>query len=275
MLAQGVGDAGAGGSPSAGGALSLPPPVADDDKPVAGGSPPSPTGGWRQRAAQKAARLRAQAEGAMKEVREQVDQIDVTGKVASAASAAAGVKDKAAKAFTELTLNQEPGVNAVMATREDFTLQELVAEQDFVAECGRGNKKLLKFLCSTGVLMELVGFVVNTAKDDDGLLRRYQLPFVAAEALANAPLIAQFLLTTEGRPCLVRPRPLPLRPACCARTHAQLVQPAGGSEGAGRRVQEALFTFVEVDPARTTLDSLLCGYFAKVVLGLFDAQGKG
>ena len=40
-------------------------------------------------------------------------------------------------------------------------------------------------------------------------------------------------------------------------------------------MQQAPFTFVEVDPARTTLDSLLCGYFAKVVLGLFDAQGKG
>ena len=58
------------------------------------------------------------------------------------------MKEKAAKAFTEMTVNQEPGVNAAMAVPGEFLLADLIAEPDFLQECVRGNRypKMMNFV---------------------------------------------------------------------------------------------------------------------------------
>ena len=227
------------------GAMLAPPPVSTE---APGGREGGSVGGWRARAALTAARLRQQADAAVRAATESLETLEVGARVASAASAAADLskqaQEKAAKAFTEMTVSNEPGVNALMATRDgELLLSELIEEADFLPECHRGNRRLLKFLCDPHVLMELCGYIVNSANEQDGLVRRYQLPFIATDALANTPALAQFLLSSEGRPCL-----------------------------------EALFTFVDNGggngysaAAGARLDPLLAGYFCKVVLGLFSS----
>ena len=66
---------------------------------------------------------------------------------------------------------------------------------------------VLKMMDFVAVLMELCGYIVNEANDPDPheavseatrryqVIRRYQMPFVAAEALASTPALATFILS--------------------------------------------------------------------------------
>ena len=187
------------GTPTPSQPLSSPPPVTSvasggDGGGTSSGDEGSSVGGWRARAALKAARLRQQADAAVKAATESLETLEVGAKVASAANAAAEtakqaqvrshisargqqqseayaatssisavpaaaaacmpaaccrrrrrrrhmhtcccefacakccfespdplrsiLQEKAAKAFTEMTVSNEPGVNTLMATRD-------------------------------------------------------------------------------------------------------------------------------------------------------------
>ena len=91
--AEGAAAAAAAAAAGGGGVLSSPPPVSSGGDSQGGGSSSdeagSPGGGWRARAALKAARLRQQADAAVKAATESLEVLDVGAKVASAANAAA------------------------------------------------------------------------------------------------------------------------------------------------------------------------------------------
>eukprot|EP01051_Picozoa_sp_SAG22_P000693 SAG22_NODE_21_length_31784_cov_15.522897_2_plen_458_part_00 len=195
----------------------------------------SPSGGWRQRAAQKAMKLRTKADEAMKAANEQIADYNIGARVAAASKAAGDaatqVQKKATQAFNEFALAGETGVNVLML-REDVTLAEMIQESDFAEECRKRNKRLIKYLARPNVMMELVGFIVNAAGDEDGLMRRYQFPFVAVEAASSCPQLISAMVDEE-------------------------------------LVLEGLFNFLQTD---ADLDPLLAGYFQKLVTTMLQVE---
>ena len=117
-----------------------------------------------------------------------------------AAQTAGDLQRKAAAMMTEFGEAMGPeatGVDKELG-REDATLADVIAQADFLTELQRNNRRLIKHLSSPPVLTELVGYIVNASGDSDGMMRRFQLPFAAAEAIIAAPPIAAALATENG-----------------------------------------------------------------------------
>eukprot|EP01052_Picozoa_sp_SAG31_P034375 SAG31_NODE_4009_length_3668_cov_17.056598_2_plen_216_part_00 len=120
----------------------------------------------------------------------------------------------------------------VLLLREDITLTELIQEVDFVEECRKPNKRLIRHLTKPNVLMELIGFIVNPTGDEDGLVRRYKFPFTACEAATSTPALIAAIVADE-------------------------------------LVLQGLFNFLQTD---SELDPLLAGYFLKLLIQMMQDE---
>lgn len=123
-----------------------------------GGSPatsPSKRQGWRARAAQKASRIRAKAEDAMRQANNSLASYDLGSKVSAAAASARELADQAGAAFSEMTQGEGGsggggqaggrGVSACLG-RDDVMVAELMGQPDFLSELRKPNRKLVKYL---------------------------------------------------------------------------------------------------------------------------------
>jgi len=68
---------------------------------------------------------------------------------------------------------------------EDFTLEQLLDEEEILQETKAQNKKLIDFLIEPETLKKLVVYVTQEPEDDSDTKRKYKYPFLACEILAS------------------------------------------------------------------------------------------
>eukprot|EP01099_Mayorella_cantabrigiensis_P000428 TRINITY_DN1195_c0_g1_i2.p1 TRINITY_DN1195_c0_g1~~TRINITY_DN1195_c0_g1_i2.p1 ORF type:complete len:379 (-),score=79.26 TRINITY_DN1195_c0_g1_i2:468-1604(-) len=69
--------------------------------------------------------------------------------------------------------------------RDQFTLEELLDEEEILQECKAQNKKLLDFLIKPEVLHALVSYLITPPQDESDSKRRFKYPFVSCEILCS------------------------------------------------------------------------------------------
>lgn len=67
----------------------------------------------------------------------------------------------------------------------DFTLEQLLDEEEILQETKSQNKKLLDFLVEPATLKKLVEYVTVEAKEEEDPKRKFKYPFLACEILAS------------------------------------------------------------------------------------------
>lgn len=68
---------------------------------------------------------------------------------------------------------------------EDYTLEQLLDEEEILQETKAQNKKLIDFLVEPDTLKKLVEYVTQEPEDDADSKRKYKYPFLACEILAS------------------------------------------------------------------------------------------
>jgi hypothetical protein len=150
-------------------------------------------------------------------------------------------------------------------------------------------------------LTELVGYIVNVCGDADGLVRRYQLPFTATEAIVTSSQLAAALAASSSTASgdhgaagldalftFVTPQQRGAAQVTQAAAQAAAAQDGGDGGGgdpaaappappvaaAAAATGTAAAAAAAGGVAEAPLDALLSGYFAKVVLHLLHTQRK-
>jgi len=68
---------------------------------------------------------------------------------------------------------------------DDFTLEQLLDEEEILQETKSQNKKLIDFLCQPDSLKKLVTYITQEPEDDADTKRKFKYPFLACEILAS------------------------------------------------------------------------------------------
>eukprot|EP00041_Stephanoeca_diplocostata_P030411 m.919388 g.919388 ORF g.919388 m.919388 type:complete len:735 (+) comp23751_c0_seq2:288-2492(+) len=99
--------------------------------------------------------------------------------------------------------------------QENFTLQELLDDDDILSECRNQNKKLTDYLSQPENIRTLLEYVVNEPSDGDDERTRFKYPNIAAEVLTSEcwpimdamckPEPMDLLWTTLDRPAPLNP----------------------------------------------------------------------
>jgi serine/threonine-protein phosphatase 6 regulatory subunit 3 len=111
-------------------------------------------------------------------------------------------------------LNTASPVDAVL-DKEDFTLEELLDEDELIQECKSLNARLTGFLKRAETVAALVALLVEDAPPGADARRQYKFPFAACEVLCcEVEGVFNTLLESEELmdalfALLARPRPLP------------------------------------------------------------------
>ena len=71
------------------------------------------------------------------------------------------------------------------AVAQDFTLQDLLDDDDILQECRQANKKLTEYLAEPDVIRTLLEYVVNEPSDDLNERQRFKYPNIASEVLTS------------------------------------------------------------------------------------------
>uniref|UniRef100_A0A0D3EQL7 Uncharacterized protein n=1 Tax=Oryza barthii TaxID=65489 RepID=A0A0D3EQL7_9ORYZ len=113
--------------------------------------------------------------------------------------------------------------------KENFTLEELLDEDEIIQECKALNTRLINFLRDRAQVEQLLRYVVEEVPDDAEKKRSFKFPFIACEIFTcEIDVILRTLVEDE-------------------------------------QLMELLFSFVKSDHPHSTL---LSGYFSKVVICL-------
>jgi len=67
--------------------------------------------------------------------------------------------------------------------RENFTLEELLDEEEVLQECKAQNKKLLDFLTDPEILVKLFNYITEDADEEADSKRRFKYPYISCEIL--------------------------------------------------------------------------------------------
>ncbi|CAH8367514.1 unnamed protein product [Eruca vesicaria subsp. sativa] len=113
--------------------------------------------------------------------------------------------------------------------KEDFTLEELLDEEDIVQECRALNSRLTNFLKERAQVEKLLRFVVEESPEDADSKRAFKFPFISSEVLTcEIDVILKTLVEEE-------------------------------------ELMDLLFSFLEPNRSHSVM---LAGYFSKVVICL-------
>ncbi|GAA0180034.1 phosphatase modulator [Lithospermum erythrorhizon] len=131
--------------------------------------------------------------------------------------------------FWKLTsLSASSPVDSIL-DREDYTLDELLDEEEIIQECKALNSRLINFLRDRSQIEQLLRYIVVEAPEDADSKRTFKFPFIACEIFTcEIDVILKTLVEEE-------------------------------------ELMDVLFSFLE--PNRTH-SALLAGYFSKVVICL-------
>eukprot|EP00798_Chlamydomonas_sp_ICE-L_P031786 gene31784-6983_t len=75
----------------------------------------------------------------------------------------------------------QPSPTDQILDKEEFTLEELLDEDDFIQECKALNGRLVAFLKERSTVEQLVRLLVEPPKEDDDPKRTYKYPFTSCE----------------------------------------------------------------------------------------------
>ncbi|KAH9747787.1 SIT4 phosphatase-associated family protein [Citrus sinensis] len=121
------------------------------------------------------------------------------------------------------------GVVETILDKENFTLEELLDEDDIIQECKALNGRLINFLRERAQVEQLIQYIVVEAPEDAEKRRTFKFPFVACEIFTcEVDIILKTLVEDE-------------------------------------ELMNLLFSFLEPKDSHSTL---LAGYFSKVVICL-------
>ncbi|KAK3026808.1 hypothetical protein RJ639_041880 [Escallonia herrerae] len=113
--------------------------------------------------------------------------------------------------------------------RENFTLEELLDEDEIIQECKALNSRLINFLRERIQIEQLIRYIVEEAPEDTDKRRTFKFPFIACEIFTcEVDIILKALVEDE-------------------------------------ELMNLLFSFLEPEHSHSTL---LAGYFSKVVICL-------
>ncbi|CAN8255033.1 unnamed protein product [Cochlearia groenlandica] len=113
--------------------------------------------------------------------------------------------------------------------KEDFTLEELLDEEDIIQECRALNSRLINFLREKGQVEQLLRFIVEESPEDADSKRAFKFPFISSEVLTcEIDVILKTLVDEE-------------------------------------ELMNLLFSFLEPNRSHSVM---LAGYFSKVVICL-------
>ncbi|KAI4334391.1 hypothetical protein L6164_019090 [Bauhinia variegata] len=131
--------------------------------------------------------------------------------------------------FWKLTaLSASSPVEAIL-DKENFTLEELLDEEEIIQECKALNSRLINFLRDRAQVEQLVRYIVDEPPEDAESKRAFKFPFIACEIFTcEIDVILKTLVEEE-------------------------------------ELMNLLFSFLEPDRSHSTL---LAGYFSKVVVCL-------
>lgn len=102
-----------------------------------------------------------------------------------------------------------------MSKRQDFTLEELLDDEDVLQECRNQNNKLVTFLSQEESVKKLLAYVTNEPEGSPDDRLRFKYPNVASELLTtDSPGILDVICTTESLDLIwgVLDQPAPLNP---------------------------------------------------------------
>ncbi|KAL1208123.1 hypothetical protein V5N11_010099 [Cardamine amara subsp. amara] len=113
--------------------------------------------------------------------------------------------------------------------KEDFTLEELLDEEDIIQECRALNSRLINFLRERAQVEQLLRFIVEESPEDVDSKRAFKFPFISSEVLTcEIDVILKTLVDEE-------------------------------------ELMNLLFSFLEPNRSHSVM---LAGYFSKVVICL-------
>ncbi|KAG2329924.1 hypothetical protein Bca4012_020545 [Brassica carinata] len=113
--------------------------------------------------------------------------------------------------------------------KEDFTLEELLDEEDIIQECRALNSRLINFLRERAQVEQLLRFIVEESPEDADSKRAFKFPFISSEVLTcEIDVILKTLVEEE-------------------------------------ELMDLLFSFLEPNRSHSVM---LAGYFSKVVICL-------
>ncbi|KAL6992192.1 hypothetical protein U1Q18_010299 [Sarracenia purpurea var. burkii] len=113
--------------------------------------------------------------------------------------------------------------------KENFTLEELLDEDEIIQECKALNSRLINFLRERAQVEQLLRYIVEEASEDAEKRRTFKFPFIACEIFTcEVDIILKALVEDE-------------------------------------ELMNSLFSFLEPEHSHSTL---LAGYFSKVVICL-------
>ncbi|CAH8387080.1 unnamed protein product [Eruca vesicaria subsp. sativa] len=111
--------------------------------------------------------------------------------------------------------------------KEDFTLEELLDEEDIIQECRALNSRLINFLRERDQVEQLLRFIVEESPEDADSKRAFKFPFISSEVLTcEIDVILKTLVEEE-------------------------------------ELMDLLFSFLEPNRSHSVM---LAGYFSKVVV---------
>ena len=102
-----------------------------------------------------------------------------------------------------------------LPTRQDFTLEELLDDEDVLQECRNQNNKLVAFLSQEESVKKLLAYVTNEPQGSPDDRMRFKYPNVASELLTtDSPGILDVICTMESLDLIwgVLDQPAPLNP---------------------------------------------------------------
>eukprot|EP01091_Cochliopodium_minus_P014882 TRINITY_DN5152_c0_g1_i1.p1 TRINITY_DN5152_c0_g1~~TRINITY_DN5152_c0_g1_i1.p1 ORF type:complete len:536 (-),score=144.09 TRINITY_DN5152_c0_g1_i1:86-1693(-) len=82
------------------------------------------------------------------------------------------------------------GINSISVVetileKDDFTLEELMDEEDLIQECKSENQKLIDFLVIPSTLEKLFDYITVQPPEDSDSVRCFKYPFIASEILCS------------------------------------------------------------------------------------------
>eukprot|EP00741_Cyanophora_paradoxa_P006887 tig00001049_g6662.t1 len=128
----------------------------------------------------------------------------------------------------------QSSIDAVL-DRKEFTLKDLMEDDELIQECKSMNKRLVAFLAQANVVQELLDLITDEPEEDAGVERKFKYPFLSCEIL------------------------------CCE------ITPVYDVIFEQEALISKLFSFLDRPPA---LNPLLAGYFCRVLSCLLQRKGQ-
>ncbi|XLU92310.1 hypothetical protein S245_006662 [Arachis hypogaea] len=163
------------------------------------------------------------------------------------------------------TISASSPVEAIL-DKENFTLEELLDEEEIIQECKALNSRLINFLRDRAQVEQLLRYISEEPPEDAENKRVFKFPFIACEIFTceidvilktlvdEEEVILQFIMQFDSF--------LEIALQCFACIYFHLPFPI-------LQLMDLLFSFLEPDRPHSTL---LAGYFSKVVVCLMTRK---